>query len=328
MEPLSERLGSPTRAQLQAALDRFDLGRLVDVRPTTAGLFGQNAFLTSDSGEWVFRGGPHWPWQFAKERFFCERLNQSTSAPVPWPYQVEESEELFGWSYALMPRLPGTRPPRLGDALSLEDGCAIADVLGDGLAELHCLSAPEPGEYDPEKRAIRPETPFRDWAIRSLLDWQAKVSTIAGALDDADLELIRNVVDDARDALGEPFEPCFVHYDYHEGNVLVENGEGGWRLSGVFDLMTCAFGDGEQDLSRLVASLASPEQQPARRFIAAYRARRPFRPGFLERFRFYMLMDRLVLWEYGRRNELWFPKQARFRDFARGYLALDSLLDD
>jgi hypothetical protein len=75
-QALSERLGPLTRAQLQAALDWFDLGRLIDVRATTSGLFGQNVFLTAESGEWVLRGAPHWPWQFAKERFYVASLRR------------------------------------------------------------------------------------------------------------------------------------------------------------------------------------------------------------------------------------------------------------
>ncbi|MBI2759933.1 MAG: hypothetical protein HYX51_00705, partial [Chloroflexi bacterium] len=43
----SERLGVLTPEQLQAALDRFNLGRLLDARPATGGLFGQNVLLTS-----------------------------------------------------------------------------------------------------------------------------------------------------------------------------------------------------------------------------------------------------------------------------------------
>ncbi len=54
------RLGTLTGAQLQAALDQFDLGRLIDAAPVDAGNFGQNVFLTSTSGEWVLRGCPHY----------------------------------------------------------------------------------------------------------------------------------------------------------------------------------------------------------------------------------------------------------------------------
>jgi hypothetical protein len=40
------------------------------------------------------------------------------------------------------------------------------------------------------------------------------------------------------------------------------------------------------------------------------------------------LWDRLILWQYGRRNRLWCPDDTRFRDFASGFLPLDSLLDE
>jgi hypothetical protein len=41
-----------------------------------------------------------------------------------------------------------------------------------------------------------------------------------------------------------------------------------------------------------------------------------------------MLMDRLILWEYGRRNRVWFSDDASFRDFAERSMSLDSLLGE
>ena len=112
------------------------------------------------------------------------------------------------------------------------------------------------------------------------------------------------------------------------GNVVVERQVGSWAVTGVFDLMTCAFGDGEEDLPRTTAEFARSDRDAARAFVEAYRLRRPTRPGARERFRLYMLADRLVLWEYGRRAQEWFKPELRFRDFARGFIELDSLLDD
>jgi aminoglycoside phosphotransferase (APT) family kinase protein len=324
----SERLGPLSRDQLQAALDRFDLGQLVDVQATTSGLFGQNLFLTTASGEWVLRGAPHWPWQFAKELFFADQLRRHTAAPVPWPYLLEASEDLFGWNYALMPRLPGTPPSELYDLLGPKGFREVAYAIGAGLAELQRLTAPKAGEYDPDTGDIRPMEPFSDWVLGSLHDWQRKALSIPGALRDADRAFIDRVVEDTQDALAEPFQPCFVHHDFKEGNLLVEQAGDGWRLSGVFDLMTCAFGDGEQDLSRMTAGLASRDREAARAFLTAYREQCPFRPGYAERFRFYMLIDRLILWEYGRRNRVWFAEDARFQDYAARYLMLDALLHE
>jgi hypothetical protein len=41
-------------------------------------------------------------------------------------------------------------------------------------------------------------------------------------------------------------------------------------------------------------------------FVTAYVENWPLRPGAAERLTLYMLMDRLVVWEYGRRVTGWF----------------------
>src|SRR5207249_4234797 len=90
-----------------AALDGFGLGRLIAAEPVASGNWGQNCFVISTEGEFVLRGAPHYAWQLLEEQFFARLLHAHTRAPVPWPYYVEQSSELFGWSYAVMARLPG-----------------------------------------------------------------------------------------------------------------------------------------------------------------------------------------------------------------------------
>ena len=65
-----------------------------------------------------------------------------------------------------------------------------------------------------------------------------------------------------------------------------------------------------------------------RAFIDGYREVRPLRPGARRRFRLYMLLDRLWVWEYARRNQLWFPLDWTFRRFAQRAIELDTLLPD
>jgi Ser/Thr protein kinase RdoA (MazF antagonist) len=245
---------------------------------------------------------------------------------VPWPYRVEESPDIFGWGFALMPRLPGAPWRRAAEGLEAEAYRELAAAIGTGLAEMHAARVPSAGEYDPQTGGIAAESSFAVWVERGLRSWQARAAEVLGALDVADVDFIDSVLAEARGALEEPFEPCFVHYDFAGDNVLVGAGPNGWRLSGIVDLMTCAAGDAEQDLSRMAASLAVPDRSIAAAFVDAYCAQSPLRPGARERFRLYMLMDRLVLWEYGRRHDRWFPKHARFRRFARPFLELADLV--
>jgi aminoglycoside phosphotransferase (APT) family kinase protein len=135
----SQRLGILSGEQLQAALSRFDLGLLLDAQPATAGLFGQNVFLTTTRGEYVLRGKPHYLWQFPKERYFARQIHEHTKVPAPWPYLIDPTTDIFGWSYALMPRLPGLilEDPEEQKRLSEEDSLSIAHALGETLAQLH-----------------------------------------------------------------------------------------------------------------------------------------------------------------------------------------------
>lgn len=105
----SERLGRISDEQFQAALDRFDLGRFIRAEPIPFGVFGQNVFVTTTTGEYVLRGSPHFWWQFPTEQFYTQQFYDRTQVPVPWPYLIADSPEIFGWSYAIMPRMPGVQ---------------------------------------------------------------------------------------------------------------------------------------------------------------------------------------------------------------------------
>ncbi len=328
--PLSERLGVLHLDQLQSALDTFDLGHLIDVRRAKGGLFGQNLLLeVGGSGgreHWVFRGAPHWPYQFSRERHFVEIVQRMTQAPVPWPFHVEREESLFGWSYALMPRLGGESPSAVRPNVDEVEWCVIARQVGLGLSEMHGASAEKSGEYDPDHDAIAEESSFKDWWMRSVESYRSRCLAIPDALDQKDTAYIDGLLAEHSHALSVPFQPCVVHHDFKEGNIHVRRTAEGWEFCGIFDWMTAALGDAEQDLSRMAAGFGASGPDAARAFLDGYRESRLLRDGARDRFRLYMLLDRLWIWEYARRNQVWFPKEMRFRRFARASIDLDQFL--
>lgn len=348
----SKRLGAISDAQLQAALDRFDLGRLNRAEPVTGGLFGQNLFLASSKGEFVFRGAPHHGWQLPTERFFCKMLHERTRIPAPWPFLIDEHTDIFGWSFAIMPKMAGLHlsNPETRRSLSFDDRRGIARALGRGLAAMHELTWPKEGRYVPETDTVEGfvlaqelkfpfHTPARPLAgvgsptgaervialIRELTTRSQKRGANA-TIEDADWT--EKVISEAQDALEIPYEPCIVMQDYQEGNVVVERTGGEWQVSGVFDLGGAYFGDGEADLCRPIASYLDRDASLAKAFLDAFLKERPTRDGFESRFPVYMLLDRLIIWEYVQRNE---PEVAKRLGTLRGWAeqytsALESLI--
>lgn len=323
----SKRLGVIDDDQLQTALDRFGLGRLLSAEPAAGGLFGQNILLESTEGSFVFRGAPHWnpagedDWQFPKERYFARLLADSASgAPVPWPYLVDETRGIFGWGYAIMPRLSGL--PLLTPAVrpfSDADHDAHATAMALGLAAVHAVTLPAAGLYHLESDGIRAHDErygsYVANTVRTLLEACLHASA---ATTRADVTWVEAVIERALPAFDEPFTPSVVHHDFHDGNVLVDDSSGAWRLSGIIDWMTAEAGDPEADLARYLSHHAQHGPATGATFLATYQALRPPRAGFAQRFPVFMLWERLLIWEYGQRSG-WFPDGLTLRTWAEPF---------
>lgn len=313
----SRRLGSIAPKQFQAALARFGLGHFVRAEPTSDGLFGQNVFVTSDTGEYVLRGAPHFSWQFPTERFFARLLHERTSAPTPWPYLLDAATDIFGWNYALMPRMPGHHfhDSAWFATLSMDDRVAIAGELGNTLADLHALTWPYAGRYDADSATVEPlALGYGAWIIERIEERLATALTFGHYTTRADVAWVRELIAAGREALDVAYQPCVVMEDYQPGNVTVLREGGRWRVGGVFDLMTLSFGDGEADLARLGRMYVYEDPRLAGAFIGAYLARRPPRPSFALRFPLYLLHDSLIIWLFCLRNsDIWWPEEMTLR---------------
>jgi hygromycin-B 7''-O-kinase len=321
----SQRLGPISVAQLQVALDRFDLGAFVRAEPTSGGLFGQNLFLTSDQGEFVLRGKPHYPWQLPTEQFFARLLHERAVAPTPWPYLLDPADDIFGWPYALMPRLPGLlfADEAWQATLKQADRLCIAAAMGETLADLHALEWPTAGRYNAETAQVEPEPDgFGGRVTAHIEELLTEALTYPTYTTQADVDWARALIDAGRDALDAPYRPCVVMEDFHTGNVTIVREDAGWRIGGVFDLMTLSFGDGEADLARQGRLYIYDDPALAQSFFAAYLARRPPRTGFRCRFSIYLLRDALIIWTFClRRDDIWWPDDMTLRAWVEDTLA-------
>lgn len=320
------RLGRLTGAQLQAAVDRFDLGRLASAAPIPGGQFGQNVHLGTDSGSWILRGCPHYDWQFPKERFFARQIALRSRIRAPWPYLIEPAREIFGWSYALLPRLSGLQlsDPSVRARLTPAEETAIARALGTGLTMLHELTWAHAGAYALKADDVVPfAVGHRERVLGEIDDLVAQCGQL-DSLTDSDLHWLRRLLKHNQAALDVPFQPTFVHHDFTTSNVVVSQDSGGWILSGVFDLMEAYVGDPEEDLVRALFNDISRQSGLTRSFLRAYIRRKPLREDAARRLRLYMLRDCLLIWEFGHRfGKEWAASAPDFREWAEPLVGQD-----
>jgi len=309
MTVYSQRLGSIRDEQFAAALARFGLGEFVKATPTTAGLFGQNAFVTSSVGEFVLRGAPHWVkdrgatewrpedrWQFTKEAFFVEQLHERTDAPVPWPYRHDTASDIFGWPYVLMPRMPGYcfNERDILKALDVDARRDVATALATTLAAMQRLTWTFAGDFDTRTIEL---TPYPGGAVRCVIDeTRESIATAHDAMTADDLAWIDSVIENAAYVGTRPI--AYVHCDYKLNNLTLARDGERWRVAGLFDLHEARFGDGLLDIVRQTCSYLDTDSALARTFVDAYCERVGVAEDAELLLPLYVVNDRMKFWAY------------------------------
>ncbi len=324
----SEKLGEISDEQFQTALTKSNLGTFIKAEAIPYGNFKQNVFLNTNRGEYVFRGNPHFPGQFEQEQFSITLLKEKTKVPVPWPFIVDESTNIFGWSYVLMPKLPGIQIEDEGiqKTITPKDWSQLAIAYAKNLAEMHSLTWPTCGKYDEKTKNIKEfQKPYGEWVIEQINNLLNASREINNRTTDDDIEWVHSIVENGHEALLIPFTPCYVMQDYQWSNMLVDKVNGVWKVTGVFDLVEGYFGDGETDLSRMYKKLLEQNNELGDLFIKSYTTHHSFRSGFEKRFPIYIILDCLIVWKFVQKyNKNWIERDVSFREWCEKWTKLEN----
>ena len=221
-------LGEISGEQFDKALKKLNLGSLVKVEKVPCGVVGQNVFLTSTKGEYVFRGRPFYDEQFAVEKFAVENLRKKTNVTTAYPYIIDNDTDIFGFKYAVMPRLSGIQIANGGTIildLSKGERLKIARAMAGILAEMHKFKYELENQF-PFKYEYKSSEDYAEWVIGRIIDGIEELPDITSD----DIIFINEIVEKYKSALLVPFEPCFLMGDFKEDNVLFSNDNGEWKV--------------------------------------------------------------------------------------------------
>jgi aminoglycoside phosphotransferase (APT) family kinase protein len=167
----------------------------------------------------------HAPGLLTREAAVLTLLASYDDIPTPRLYAADPTAELADHPSLLMSLLPGS--VRVEDD---EDLDGRLDLLAGQLARIHAVVPAE-----------RPRT-YQAWTSPE------RVRTPGGPLWERAVDVIR------REA--PAYEGCFLHRDFHPGNVLF-TGEGGEsRISGVVDWVETSWGPADLDVAHCSTALA------------------------------------------------------------------------
>lgn len=296
----SNRLGILNDGQLQAMLDRFELGKLISSEKTANGAMGQTMFVSSTAGDFVLKGNPLYDGQLLEEKFFIESIYKRTKVPVPMPYIIDQSGEIFGWSYALMPRLPGEHlnSNYFKDNLSKDEKFTVAELIAKTLSEFHTWTVTDFGDLNTEHFTVAPfKDSYKQWLFKRIMFWledAKKYSKITAR----DMHWVEDLFEQSNEAFEKFITPTFIMGDFKPGNFLIHSKENKWEIGGVFDFTNSYFADPITDLMKMVIYyIDADDSDVAGHLIKVYcRELAEEKETIIKRMKVHMLHQRVLDW--------------------------------
>jgi aminoglycoside phosphotransferase (APT) family kinase protein len=230
-------------------------------------------------------------WKMEKEVYVYNLLNRDEGLPTPSILGSDDSKALLPQNYVLMTTLQGHLLSHVAPSLSALQLRDIYFQMGTLLAKVHDFALDAFGYIT--SRVIAAHATNEAYMR---FQFQKKLAELEAHGGDASL---RHVVEAylARhgDLLTHAQTPVLCHDDYHEGNVLVAEEEGHWRVTGIIDVENAVAGDPLLDIAKTDYYAIKAHAAKREGFLAGY-GRLPVH--WHDRVQLYKLYHALELWDW------------------------------
>ena len=247
------------RAELEAFLAPYGLGRLLDFQGIAAGVENSNYFISLEQGEFVLTLIERGP--LADLPFFLQLLERLHQAQLPVPFAIATTQ---GETLRQLAEKPALLQPRLPGKHVVQPNAQHCAEIGRWLARLHTTTQREPLERASDRG----------------LAWMLEEGPLqAMQLDGEALQLLRLALEDARELSAHlpPLPRANLHADLFRDNALFD----GNHLSGVIDFYNACSGPMLYDLAIALNDWCLDERDGldphlTQALLGAYAALRPF----------------------------------------------------
>jgi aminoglycoside phosphotransferase (APT) family kinase protein len=200
-----------------------------------------------------------------KEMYVLRVVMPETGVPTPRVIRFDDSQVLVDRPYAVLSLLPGERLEQALPRMDEMDQETVGYEAGRYLAKLHSIPLDRFGEFlgqDP-----RASVDEKAYTVALVLEW-LDICEEHDLLDRSAVAELRRLAGRTR-ALNRE-SACFVHGDYHGGNINVEEGWGGYHVIGVFDFAYAQGWSPEWDMVGLYSDVAENRPSLAKGFLDGY----------------------------------------------------------
>lgn len=199
---------------------------------------------------------PYWQREFRADHTVAEFIYDKLPIATPFIYAYDELE---GWPYMVMSRLRGTYLTDIWQTMERENQRSIIVNLARVLAGLHAL--PLNGFTGLE----------HDWLLFIENRMQnCQLHHRAKGVGERWLEQIPDYLAYASPLYPPDYTPQLLSTDIHEYHLLVEPGQDGWQLCGLFDFDDARIGFREYDFSSVGLFMMRGRPDLLRLFLQAY----------------------------------------------------------
>ena len=244
--------------------------------------------------------GERMAWKMGKE-VLVYGLVASVPVPTPEILFADDSRQVVDANYAVMTRLPGRPASTVTDGLPAGDVGNVWRQIGSVARAFHAVTFDQFGYLGPQG-VLEPVDGNRTHMTR-ILDDHLRTFRDEGGDPALAASVERRLTEDAA-LLDTCDQAVLCHDDLHEDNVLVEQRNGQWIVTGVVDMENASAADPMLDLAK--ADYYAREE-PVRRagLLDGYG---PLPPDGEARLALYRLHHALALWSWfariGRRRPL------------------------